>query len=358
MKSKFITIGTASATAAFLSYAALAQDPARSGAQSGATSTPQGAEQQVHLEGKIVSLFEYLSGEHGMSSSSIRSSSSYSSSTSPTTTTPGQPRLNQQDTSSTSTDAQRSTDILGRDRSASTATPGASTATTGSSGAFSGTAAWAGQPLALIVDSGHAGASSLRQSSQSSDTSLQSTDPTGQSADTTRQSTDPSRESTSTSQSQSRSSSFASSHGSSGEVYVLVFDPQDASSRAAFTKAQWMASGRSSDITSPTADRLPVRGAGESDPNRQSVTERDSDATRTDTTRTDPSRLEKSDVTSSTSSRSYASAHSMGKKVKVTGKVLNKGGIKALEVASIEDSGGASESSSDTQQRSTTPRSN
>jgi hypothetical protein len=47
----------------------------------------------------------------------------------------------------------------------------------------------------------------------------------------------------------------------------------------------------------------------------------------------------------------------MGKKVKVTGKVLNKGGIKALEVAGIEDSSGAADSSSDTL-RSTTPRSN
>jgi hypothetical protein len=118
------------------------------------------------------------------------------------------------------------------------------------------------------------------------------------------------------------------------EVYVLVFDPQDANSRSAFTKAQWMASGRISGSES-VSDRLPVR-AGESDATRQPGA-----ATRdTDLSRTDPSRLEgsKTDSTVSDPGKSYSSTHSMGgKQVKVTGKVLQKGGIKAIEVASIED---------------------
>jgi hypothetical protein len=179
-----------------------------------------------------------------------------------------------------------------------------------------------------------------------------------QESDATRQSsvTDPTRQSSTSAQAnEEKSSSYSSLQGASGDVYVLVFDPQDASSRAAFTKAQWMASGRSGGISSTTSDRLPVRGPGETDPNRSSI-DRERDPSRTDTTRTDPSRIEQSDLTgSTTASRTYSSAHSIGKKVKVTGKILNKGGIQAIEVASIEDATGASESGQDTL-RSTTPR--
>jgi hypothetical protein len=335
MKSTLTIIGTASATAALLSFAAFAQDPAKPGvqqdparpatqSQSDATAV-QSTESQIQLEGKIVSLFEYLSGEHA--SASPRSVSPVSPSTAPA---PGQ-RLGQQDT--TATDAERSTDILGRDRSAETRTA--------PSGAFSGTAAWAGQPLALVVESSHAGAASaIRQAASAVNSAI---DPSRPSAATSA-----------TSPSQTPSSSYASSQTMGGDVYVLVFDPQDASSRAAFTKAQWMASGRAGG--SSTSDRLPVRGPGETDPNRPGIApERDRDPSRTDTTRTDPSRLEQSDLTPSSSARTYSSVHSMGKKVKVTGSVLNKGGIKAIEVASIEDASEPSSSTTDTL-RSTTPR--
>jgi hypothetical protein len=127
-------------------------------------------------------------------------------------------------------------------------------------------------------------------------------------------------------------------------VYVLVFNPKDVTSRAAFTKAQWMASGRASG-SETTSDRLPVRAPGESDPNRQpGALERDQDRTKGDLSRSDPSRLERSDLPKSDKSDSssvYSSTHSMtGKQVRISGTVLNKGGIKAIEVANIEDATG------------------
>jgi hypothetical protein len=156
--------------------------------------------------------------------------------------------------------------------------------------------------------------------------------------------------------------STSSNAGTSGDVYVLVFNPQDPDSRAAFTKAQWMISGRASGAglstttTDSPQDRLPVRGLGDDDNAQQqrlntSATRLQNQLNPKPATGTAAGTTATADQQSSASGRtdqevgksSISMAHGKnGKQVIISGRILNKGGIQALEVSNIEDNAPAS----------------
>jgi hypothetical protein len=161
--------------------------------------------------------------------------------------------------------------------------------------------AWAVQPLVLVVSR----SSEHGQSSQFRSSTPATTDPNRR---------DPTLQTTQTAQQQQPSgqqqSQFAGTAGM-GEAYLLVFDPQNYASRLALSQAHGMIpeSGLTVGSSATPSDRLPVRAEDASSDQRTGVDQRRWDA--------------RSGMTS-------------GAQVKVTGKVLSRGGLKAIEVASIE----------------------
>ncbi len=289
MKSTLTHVSILAVAAALSSATAFGQARPNSAAQRAYTSsTPTATEAgQTQMEGRIVTLFHYLSGSTtmGTTESSAATSTSPAITSRQTTTTGGQPFSG---------------------ASSSTAPRAANSAP---AGAWAAGGASAGQPLAFIAEG--AGSSS-RSATSSSTTSSSSTSP-------------------STSSSSEPRSTTTSLTGTSGDVYVLVFDPNNESSRTAFARAQWMVSGGArstaySSTTSPS-DRLNV--SGREDQDRSSTTS----ANHTD----------REHSSSSPAASAYTGSHWMGgKQVKITGKVLDRAGVKALEIASIEDATPAS----------------
>jgi hypothetical protein len=117
---------------------------------------------------------------------------------------------------------------------------------------------------------------------------------------------------------------------STGEAYVLLCNSSDATSRSAFSKAQSVTPG----ATPSTSDRLQVRGKDESD----ATTRRPEDPARQPA---DPARQPATDRSTSQDYKPYAQNYGHGilegKLVKISGKILSRGGIQAIEVASIDE---------------------
>lgn len=326
MKSKFTQIGIVAATVGLSSVAALSQSPGNPGAQPapGAAAQPSysAASQagQTEMEGRIVSLFEYLSGSADESSAPGTTTSS--------TTSPG------------------ATDTTRADRnapagSASSSTSGAS----GPIGAWSGTGAAAGQPLVFISQSPNTGAGSSGYRSSTTTSSSGATPPSIVSSSPNRTLPDRPGAPVAGTPGATTSPSGLGTVGMGGaDAFVLVFDPNNETSRTAFSRAQWLISGRgkgadlSSTATPGATDRLNVSG-------------------REDTSRTTTDLTGRDTTTSPTSGQSLGgtpwSTHQTmaGQRVKISGRILSKGGIRALEVANIEDAtpvGGASSSTDST----------
>ncbi len=122
-------------------------------------------------------------------------------------------------------------------------------------------------------------------------------------------------------------SALGGSSGAGGQAYILIFDAQNPQSRAAMTSVQSYISSAESGAES-SLDRLPVRGADDS--TQPGVAQRDAVTDRLQAGR------------ELSLNRSVGAQTAGGeKRVKVTGRVLSRGGIQAIEVASIEPAAGA-----------------
>jgi hypothetical protein len=125
--------------------------------------------------------------------------------------------------------------------------------------------------------------------------------------------------------------SFATS--TQGEAYVLLCNHNDPTSRSAFSKVQSFGPGAAS---SSSSDRVQVSGKDETDATRRSE---------------DPARQPATDRSTSQDYKPYAPKYGQGvlkgKLIKVSGRILSRGGIQAIEVTSIDDTSPTSTSSPD-----------
>jgi hypothetical protein len=139
--------------------------------------------------------------------------------------------------------------------------------------------------------------------------------------------------------------------GAAGQqAYLLVFNPHDASGRMALNKAQSMIDSSGSG-SAPSAirpgtdpargDRLPVRDEAtdnDNDPTRPNQERDQQDQLRAQVQQAQPGRQSQDQWSREDASRAHGAltggmAHG---KVKVTGRVLSREGIQAIEVSSIE----------------------
>jgi hypothetical protein len=301
MKSRFITIGTVVASIALSQAVASAEDATKQGTTH-LQSTISG--QVSGLEGKIMPLHAYLSG-----ASSWSAANAGSAATPPAATTseerarqraerdrananPNDPaKTSPTDPSRTSTDPSRP--------------PTDPSRTDASKPAWQG---WAGtgagdlmdQPMVFVAMRG----ATLAPSATSTSTERNPNSPV---------TTPP-------------PASFATS--TQGEAYVLLCNHGDPTSRSAFSKVQSLG---------PASDRVQVSGKDESDATRRSD---------------DPARQPATDRSTSQEYKPYAPKYGQGvlegKLFKVSGKILSRGGIQAIEVTSIDDASPKSPTSSST----------
>jgi hypothetical protein len=316
MKSRFITIGTVVASIALSQALASAEDATKPGA-SHLQSTTSG--QQVSgLEGKIMTLHAYLSGVSGKGAANAGSAA-----TSPSST----PSSAQRDRSQvTDTSDDRARTRAERERAeqeranvnpndparrspTDTTRPTETTRPDASNPAWQG---WAGtgassfadQPMVFVAMRGTTGISSSSTTSASSTSTSTSTERNPNAPITTPPPVTP------------PPASFATS--TQGEAYVLLCNHNDATSRNAFSKVQ--------SLGSSTSDRVQVSGKDETDATRRSD---------------DPTRQPATDRSTTQDYKPYAPKYGQGvlegKLVKVSGKILSRGGIQAIEVTSIDD---------------------
>ncbi len=135
----------------------------------------------------------------------------------------------------------------------------------------------------------------------------------------------------------------------SGEAYLLVFDPQNASSRSAFIMAQSLAGGAHGAWGALSTTEGQNRSSSSTSTSTDS-TDRNRSTTGTTTTGTSSST---GTSTTGTGTSVGADRHSQGagtyasaNRVRVTGTLMQRGGIQAIQVADVSKATGSSSTSS------------
>jgi hypothetical protein len=294
MKSRFITIGTVVASIALSQAVASAEDATKQGTTH-LQSTISG--QVSGLEGKIMPLHAYLSGASSWSAANAGSAAT------PPAATTSEERARQR--------AERDRANANPNDPAKTSPTDPSRTSTDPSRTDASKPAWQGwagtgagdlmdQPMVFVAMRG----ATLAPSATSTSTERNPNSPV---------TTPP-------------PASFATS--TQGEAYVLLCNHGDPTSRSAFSKVQSLG---------PASDRVQVSGKDESDATRRSD---------------DPARQPATDRSTSQEYKPYAPKYGQGvlegKLFKVSGKILSRGGIQAIEVTSIDDASPKSPTSSST----------